>query len=247
MKLKKLLPIAAVASTAAVVAPLVTSCGIASGSFSCKMDDKGPDHYYEPKVERKAAGEAYETLDAAKKAYFEDVAKNPMIIVDDALYDMFGNYKQKNASDIEGTASLSITIKKFDAEKGTFSGSVRLKMNGVGELPINKVDNDEKVNLNLTYTYNNVPLDFKYDASSELFTKFKLVHADDETLKSDSTWTASSKGSMEMVTETEHGKDSVTYKINESFNKDYIESTVVMASALSILSIDSYYFSLQTL
>ena len=245
MKFKKLLPIAAVASTAAVVAPLVTSCGIASGSFTAHIGSDGkPDHYYEPKVERKAAGETYSDIEAAKKAYFADVAKNPMIIVDDALYDMFGTTKNRNA-DAEGTVTLSINIKKFDAEKGTFSGKVNLKVDG-DEIPfINGQETKEKANFNIVYTYNEVPLDLVI--STETWTKFKLTHVAESVLKEDSNWTASSKGSVTMITEAEHVKDSITYKIDETFNKDYMESSIPFASPFFLLSIDSYYFSLQNL
>ncbi|MCQ3914732.1 MAG: hypothetical protein MJ201_02985 [Mycoplasmoidaceae bacterium] len=80
--LKKLLPVAAIASTAAIVAPIVTSCG-AGVSFSSDFENGVIKEEYKAKVAPHAGDETGMKNAEAKKAYFDDVAKNKTILADD--------------------------------------------------------------------------------------------------------------------------------------------------------------------
>lgn len=241
MKLKKLLPIAAVASTAAVVAPLVTSCGIASGSFSVHMGSDGkPDKYYEPKVGKKAAGKVYTDNENLQKDYFEDVAKNPKILVDDALYNQFGEYERNVGATGSGTAYVSITVKKFDAEKATFSGKVSLKMDIKGK-DSDDPDTTETEQGSLSFDYNDVPVMFQYSTFGKTFSKFEFCFNED--LEATEGWSIKTKGNVKMISENKYGKLIREIVLDDLYDKDNLPTSETIVPPFNVLTFKSYYFS----
>ncbi|MCQ3914731.1 MAG: hypothetical protein MJ201_02980 [Mycoplasmoidaceae bacterium] len=100
--LKKLLPVATVASTAAIVAPIVTSCG-ASKTFACTMNAEGEqDKYYEATIEPKAKDSSITDVAKGQEVYFADIEKNKMILVDDILFSQFGQTQKMMGLNEEG-------------------------------------------------------------------------------------------------------------------------------------------------
>lgn len=124
MKLKKLLPIAAIASTAAIVAPLVTSCGGKSLQWDFKyeeVEDTPVLTPYEPKYEGKTGTM---TLEAAKNAYFEQMDKNADLLADDILY---GEYLRRFAYALlydKYDGYVKVSISNYNKEKHTLSVTI---------------------------------------------------------------------------------------------------------------------------
>lgn len=124
MKLKKLLPIAAIASTAAIVAPLVTSCGGKSLQWDFKYEDvEGTPVLvpYEPKYEGKT-GEM--TLEAAKKAYFDQMDQNADLLADDILYGEYLNRFAESFAFDEYKGYIKVSISNYNKEKHTLSVTI---------------------------------------------------------------------------------------------------------------------------
>lgn len=239
--LKKLLPIAAVTSTVAIVAPIVTSCGIASGSFSTNIDpEKGQEKYYESKIAVKPAGQ-FDTPALAEKTYFEDVAKNPMILIDDALYDSFAKTKSVNVdkkSDIT-FISISVRISKFDAEKKTVSCKTVYKTKG------NIVDGEKKTPIEIaaTFDYKDVPVTLYSESGATLF-EFAPISTTE--LLKDANWSIKAKATGKQIDEDEHGKVITKMEAEDIFNKDHMfEQGEYPISPLVLITFYSHYFSQQ--
>lgn len=240
--LKKLLPIAAVASTATIVAPIVTSCGIASGSFSCNMNAGIPDKYYESKITVKPKGQ-FATPALAEKAYFEDVAKNPMILIDDALYDSFAKGENKVNNAVVGVdfISVSVTINKLNVgtEKTTISCKAVYQTKGSIVRDEKKTPTETKI----TFEYKNVPVTLK---SQEGGTAFEFSPLTAIELTKDADWSIKGKAVGKQIDEDEHGKVITTMKIESIFNKDHLYITSEYPiSPLELLTFYSHYFSEQ--
>lgn len=117
--LKKLLPVAAIASTAAIVAPIVTSCG---GQYSWRITKDNYETGYESvfKTEDLPTGEL-DTADATK-TYFGYVKENKQVFADDLLLSFVQKGKLESIKQIN--EKLSASIGDIDPE----TGKVTVKM-----------------------------------------------------------------------------------------------------------------------
>lgn len=123
--LKKLLPIASVASVAAIVAPIVTSCGFKT--FNYKWTESNPFDEFKPK-NCISEDEELELSDAdGTFRYLSDAKKNKQILADDIVYcigwDLWPLMPIINAgSSITGTAKTKVG--NIDPETGTVSWGI---------------------------------------------------------------------------------------------------------------------------
>lgn len=165
MKFKKLLPIAAVASTAAVVAPLVTSCGVANITWSTEFVDGEIKNPYKTQIAPHAKDETGMNDEDASKAYFEDVSKNPKIFADDWMATLYTSITGQlpNSDMVEGdgdpdTGSGSINLSLSKIQDRKISGKIKIKLNAKGSPRINEPTGDIKADTIISF--HNVPVAF---------------------------------------------------------------------------------------
>lgn len=243
MKLfKKLLPIAAIGSVAAIVTPLVTSCG-ASASFTRNYDDEGnPLDFYEPKIPKKAKGEAFTEKNAAEKVYFDDVAKNNKILLDDLLFQQFGKHEDPENdfySIYPSKISLSATIIKFDSEKKILS----LKVKSKGKLIKETMDEWKKttktfIDYDVTIIYGEMPVALypEYiEVGDDLFSFVPNV----DLVPYDPNWSIAAKGWEKGVTETGGVEINTSFDYVLNKNSDFTE----LLELFDIIEFHSHYFS----
>lgn len=240
MKLKKLLlPIASAASVAAVVAPVVTSCGGASLSFSTKITEKGFEKKYESKIEQKTG-----KVDADKieDTYFKDVESNKKILADDCLCTL-SNYTPSFLSDeptieVSGKMSVSVSVTSFDAKAKTFSCKIKMSFNGTTKSEGEKWSSVVKTDASIAAICKNVPAQFgKFESQQYIFSaNFSKLEGNDD-------WSVDSKFSVKMssTTKTESGTESSseTEKNVEKFDKDNMDG---IEEILYYMTFPSHYF-----
>lgn len=241
MKLsKKLLPITAIGSVAAIVTPLVTSCG-ASASFTRDYDDEGnPLDFYEPKIPKKAKGEAFTEKNTAEKVYFDDVDKNNKILLDDLLFQQFGKHEDPE-NDFYRTypskISLSATIIKFDSEKKILS----LKVKSKGKLIKETMDEWKKttktfIDYDVTIIYGEMPVALEYievgDGSFSFGPNVDLVPYDPN-------WSIATEGSIKSVEEDSGVNITMSFDYTFNKNSDFMD----FSELFDIIEFNSHYFS----
>lgn len=133
MKLKKLLPIVAVASTAAVVAPLVTSCAkgvTVEWNTSDELPTITPVKRQYPLVLSDVVEDAKHNIDALDKAtadYFEDLDKDPSLFAKDVI-NFFSDWAKPSFNASAVLDNVSVKINKIN--KKDMSISYEVNMNG---------------------------------------------------------------------------------------------------------------------
>lgn len=180
MKLRKLLPLATIASTVAIVTPLVTSCG--AGTYILDLTKQK-----EYKMVDQVEGSMKNAEATAK--YFEAIAKNPKIYADDIFWINIGRASDDVPEGIEGTITFKIT--NIDKENQRISASYRMKESGETEYQGTKY----KVDMDYTSQITNVPFEMSYyaDFGTNPTWHFVAKYGEDITKwAADDKWTATS-------------------------------------------------------
>lgn len=118
--LKKLLPLVSTVSIAAIVTPIVTSCG--SRTFKYKWDEANPFVEFEPKNCISADEELELSNPDCTARYFQDVKKNKQILAEDIVYEIGHSLMRSNDSIISGDAEVKIG--NIEPETGKISWSI---------------------------------------------------------------------------------------------------------------------------
>ncbi|MBQ0045810.1 MAG: hypothetical protein KBS35_02875 [Mycoplasma sp.] len=119
--LKKLLPIATVATLTASVTPLLTSCGIKTkGEFNKDVSQYSPTSPYVRETEKHSKVTEPTSREAANTMYFDAIKNDHQIIYDDIFEDLFGENQLSNKRQTaEFKGNLGLTVKNVEPSNGT--------------------------------------------------------------------------------------------------------------------------------
>lgn len=158
MKLKKLIPLASIASVGAIVTPLVTSC---AKNAQIKWEytyEKGSEiTKYEPKFS--PTTETIDSVEKAKQVYFNELDKNHKLYVDDLLcninIEIDAEIENLKYDSMNGTVSINLT--KFDKE----SKEVDFSMSSEFEIKGKEPETQYPVEANgvRKFAFHKIPLD----------------------------------------------------------------------------------------
>lgn len=225
MKLiNKLLPLMSMGAITTIVAPLTASCNNTS-SLSVFQINVGDviENGYKRKTKCLPVQQLTEEQGMAK--YFDEIKQNPQLFYDDFVIDTLEDYLlNPTPRPIVKTTTGNLSIKFIDADAKNKRFSYEYTQNYV---EIDTSGNYRKeIITNITYTFNNLLLDFYYDGASsgrQWWCAFPSYHYDfyDSgsnadpfvTLSSDDQWSISMKG-------TRITKRSI-YSQTEIFDEEY--------------------------
>lgn len=222
MKLTKLLPIATVASAAAIVTPLVTSCGTKWQEYEFTDGYK----FVDQKIGSMKESEATQT-------YINDVDDNNKIFVDDFIKAMYSDTKSSYES------HMYFGVSNVNTKDARLSMRIRVTASGTDEAG-QKVDGDGYESIE-NWPIKIVYLDDSIKESGWYITCPFLGNTDDETLanmRNDKSWSAKmySKAYDPVQKKYVEDKQTVNYETKE-------DSLVVMilSEFMLISSKPSYY------
>lgn len=136
--LNKLIPIFSLASIAAIVTPLATSCAQTSNSITYKYEFERKTPESEPTVPFNTYITQYEPAeqlfdegidkDTAWQLYFDKLEQDPSVFADDYLYGASQVWKEREdwGKLISLDGSLKVTLDSFDRETKRFSWTIEI-------------------------------------------------------------------------------------------------------------------------
>ena len=218
--LKKLLPVAAIASTAAIVAPIVTSCG-AGVSYSM-YDKDGNFVEYKSVVEQHAA--VTEGLDepTALTEYLKAANENKKLIADDYFVYLSDATKPKTADPIQKIQQdMQFSLKNVDVEKKTVSVTLKMNRKSVTELEDDKTHEKTKMTHidSGSLVVSNMPFDCSYKGEDSKTGTYKWNFGawfdDTQAMTQEKNWSVVVKINTKNIEETSLGTTT------QNHNSDY--------------------------
>lgn len=236
--LKKLLPVAAIASTAAVVAPIVTSCGAGTITFDVYKED-GTMNEYTPVVEQHAAVTTPLSNADGLKEYLTCLNNDKRIIADDYLASRFMKFSISDEPKVTHKEKLQITTKSVNLEEKRVN--VVCKMDSIHKIEDTDNKTTTEITSSFTVTYTNIEMYAAYVAGA-----WGITHnyGSPKAMKDDAKWSVTVKGTTKTVETTEIGSDVETsktdYKADANASDDIIKA---VGQYLNYLTFDSHFFA----
>lgn len=228
MKLRKLLPLATIASTAAIVTPLVTSCG--KSTFGFTLETYKNYEFVEPKT-------GSLSKDEITNVYFEDASKNVKIYADDLLAPLVSGLPEVVPEGTNG--KTSVTVKNINTEKHTINVVYYFKGKTITDIPPQnaQVEMDMETTIELT----KIPFFIDYlalDGGSYHWTLMPTYGDDLAKWKADADWSIKEKGYVLM---SHDGKKVEEW--SEEYDDLYNSTNVDETKAVRIANLFGQYFT----
>lgn len=240
--LKKLLPVAAIASTAAIVAPIVTSCG--AGVTYKEYDKDGNFIEYKSVVDQHAAVTEAMSNDKALTEYLKAANENKKLIPDD--YFVFRSQQDKPKYEAEPKVTRQIdyqfNVTSVDVEKKTVSATMKMNRKVVTEETDEKIKETSKTTetINAAMVVKNIPVAIEWTSqtSEGNIWNFGFWYTQISELTTNKTWSVDFKLDYKKIIETSMGTEE--QKRNENFKATSESNEVILSEVMTYLRMYLY-------